>query len=356
MLSQRIEKIMASLENNSAALIESEPNVFYLTGMLSSEGKVLITKDKAYFLVDFRYIESAKNIAKHLEVFLADNFIQNVSELLKKHGVKTLFTEINSIPYSRFLTFKNSFSGVYINDDNTLDNLLTSLRQIKSEAELNLIKKAQELTDETFSYICERIAIGKTEIEIMLDMEFFIRKLGSKGVSFDFIVASGKNSSMPHAVPTDKKIQKGDFITMDFGAVSGGYRSDMTRTVAVGNISDEQQNVYDTVLNAQLSALSAIKPGKKCNDIDKTARDIIDNAGYKGMFGHALGHSVGIEIHETPNFSPRCDSILKPGNIMTVEPGIYIENKFGVRIEDMVYITESGYENLTKSNKNLIVL
>lgn len=190
----------------------------------------------------------------------------------------------------------------------------------------------------------------------MLDMEFFMRAHGSEGVSFDFIVVSGKNSSLPHGVPTDKKIEKGDFVTMDFGAVVNGYHSDMTRTVAVCNVSDEQLNVYNTVLKAQEAAILKIKSGMICSDIDKVARDIINTAGYEGCFGHSLGHSVGVEIHELPVLSPSCDKPLTAGNIVTVEPGIYIENKFGVRIEDMVCVTDDGCENLTHSPKNLIII
>lgn len=183
-----------------------------------------------------------------------------------------------------------------------------------------------------------------------------MRGLGAEGVSFDFIVVSGKNSSLPHGVPTDKKIEKGDFITMDFGGIVGGYCSDMTRTVAVGGITDEQKMVYDTTLKAQLAAIDAIKAGAICGDIDKIARDIIYDAGYKGCFGHALGHSVGIDVHESPNLSPNNQSILQIGNVVTVEPGIYLENKFGVRIEDMVYVTENGCINLTNSKKELLIL
>ena len=180
--------------------------------------------------------------------------------------------------------------------------------------------------------------------------------MGSEGVSFDFIVASGKNSSMPHAVPTDKKIEAGDFVTMDFGAVINGYRSDMTRTVAVGHVTDEQTKVYNTVLKAQTAALDSIKSGMVCKDIDKIARDIIYNAGYENCFGHGLGHSVGIEIHESPCFNLRDTTLLQSGMVLTVEPGIYLENNFGVRIEDMVVVTNEGCINITKSDKKLIVL
>jgi Xaa-Pro aminopeptidase len=190
----------------------------------------------------------------------------------------------------------------------------------------------------------------------MLDMEFYMRRLGSEGVSFDFIVVSGQNSSLPHGVPTHKKIQKGDFVTMDFGAVVNGYRSDMTRTVAVGEVSSEQRNVYETVLCAKRAAMEGIKPQIKCQTIDKIARDLIDEAGYQGCFGHGLGHSVGLDIHENPCFNTRCETLLQSGMGLTVEPGIYLENKFGVRIEDMIVVTEQGYENLTQSPDELIIV
>ncbi|MEE1161358.1 MAG: M24 family metallopeptidase, partial [Acutalibacteraceae bacterium] len=204
--------------------------------------------------------------------------------------------------------------------------------------------------------ILGNIGVGRTEREIMLDMEFYMRRLGSEGVAFDFIVVSGKNSSMPHGVPTDKKIEKGDFITMDFGAVCGGYRSDMTRTVAVGEVGDKQKEVYEIVLKAQKETIDFIKSGVVCKEVDRVARDIIANAGYGDCFGHGLGHSVGIEIHENPACNTVCETVMEKGMIMTVEPGIYIENEFGVRIEDMVVVTENGCENLTASKKELIVL
>ena len=221
------------------------------------------------------------------------------------------------------------------------------MRAVKDNSELENIIAAQKLTDDAFGYILNHISAGRTEKEVMLDMEFYIRKAGSEGVAFDFIVVSGKNSSLPHGVPTDKKIENGDFVTLDFGAVINGYRSDMTRTVAVGGVSAEQKAVYYTVQKAQKAALAAIKPGVKCADIDKIARDIIDKAGYKGRFGHGLGHSVGVEIHEAPSFSQRSNAVTRAGNVITVEPGIYLDGKFGVRLEDTFLVTKTGRKKLT---------
>lgn len=349
-------KIMNELKNTEALLILSEPNRFYITKFSSSAGYVLVTAEKSYFLIDFRYYEKAKQTVSGCEVILSSSPLSEIKELCEKNGITTLYIECDSVTVGKYKLLEKELSPVSVSEDSKFDRMLRDMRSVKSESELALIRQAQELTDKTFAYITDRITAGRTEREIMLDMEFFMRKLGSEGVSFDFIVVSGKNSSLPHGVPTDKKIENGDFVTMDFGAVVGGYRSDMTRTVAVGGVSEEQKLVYNTVLKAQLAAIEKIKSGAVCSEIDKIARDIIDGAGYKNCFGHALGHSVGIEIHENPSFSPRCNTVLKSGTVMTVEPGIYIENKFGVRIEDMVFVTDGGCTDITKSPKELIIL
>lgn len=356
MIKERIIKIQAELESNEALLVTSHSNRFYLTGFESSAGKVLVTKEIAYFLIDFRYFEKAKSVVDSCEVMLSERVSGEISELLKKHDIKSVFVETYNTSVNDFDSLKNALSEFNVSTDKKFDILLEDMRSIKTEGELELIKKAQVITDETFSYIIDRIEPGRSEIDIMLDMEFYMRKLGSEGVSFDFIVVSGKNSSLPHGVPTQKKIEDGDFVTMDFGAVIGGYRSDMTRTVAVGSVSDEQLRVYETVLKAQVEAIKAVKPDVVCKDIDKVARDIINGACYEGCFGHGLGHSVGIEIHENPCFNTRCETVLKKGTVMTVEPGIYLENKFGVRIEDMVYVTDNGCIDITGSDKKLIIL
>ncbi len=356
MIKSRVLKIQNLLNEKEAALISSAANCFYLTGFNSSDGYVVITKNYAVYLTDFRYIEKAKETITSMDVKMLEKSEVEIYEILKKENINHLHLESESISVNKFLSYKSCFNDIKLSVNNTLDNALKDMRAVKTEEELSYIQKAQESTDKTFDYILKRIEPGKTEKEIMLDMEFFMRSLGSEGVSFDFIVVSGKNSSLPHGVPTDKKIEKGDFLTMDFGAVYNGYRSDMTRTVAVGSADEKQKEIYNLVLKAQTEAIKAIKQGQKCNDIDKIARDIIYGAGYEGCFGHGLGHSVGIEIHEAPAFNTRCQTVLKKGTIMTVEPGIYIENKYGVRIEDMVYVLEDDCLNLTKSPKELIIL
>ncbi len=355
MTEKRIKSLQNRLQKGQAALVISEANRFYLTDFNSSDGFLLITGDSADFYIDSRYYEIAKSTVTTCDVSLSQRPFEELAELLKKYAVTTLFVETEQMSISAFKKYC-SIGGIVLPDDSFLSGFLAQMRSVKSDRELKYITEAQRLTDQTFSYILEHISVGKTEREIALDMEFFMRRMGSEGVSFDFIVVSGKNSSLPHGVPTDKPIERGDFITMDFGAVVKGYRSDMTRTVAVGYVSDEQREVYQTVLATQNAAFDKIGVGVSCNEVDRAARSFIDDCGYKGCFGHGLGHSVGIEIHESPTFSPRCDTLLKEGMVLTVEPGIYLENRFGVRIEDMICVTDGGFVNLTDSRKDLIVL
>ncbi len=352
----RIKQIQNFLEPDEAAIIFDDNNRFYFTGMRSSAGTVLITKDAAYLLIDFRYYEKAKKTVKSAEVILCEKLYRQLTALLQKHGIKTVLCETDCVTVAEFNGITKGLADFKISDSGKLSEKIGNLRSIKTQPEIESIKKAQALTDKTFDYILNKITAGVTEKEVMLDMEFFMRRLGSEGVSFDFIVVSGKNSSLPHGVPGDKVIEKGDFVTMDFGAVVNGYRSDMTRTVAVGYVTDKQRSVYETVLAAQSMALNALKPGAKCREVDKIARDFIANAGFGNCFGHGLGHSVGLEIHENPACNTRDETLLQPGMIMTVEPGIYIENEFGVRIEDLAVITADGCENLTEGPKELIIL
>ena len=356
MFQKRIEDLSQILKEDQAAVITDGSNRLYYTGFESSAGTVVVTKNGAWFFIDFRYFEKAKAEISHMNVILCNKLFSQLKELFIKQNIKEILLETNRVNLDFYGSMCENFENISISRENILRKKISEQRSIKSPQELNLIKEAQDLTDDTFSYILNHIKSGKTEREIMLEMEFYMRKKGSEGVAFDFIVVSGKNSSLPHGVPTEKPIEKGDFVTMDLGAVVSGYRSDMTRTVAVGYASEKQREVYGTVLKAQLSALDAIKSGERCSDIDKVARDLIADAGYGDCFGHGLGHSVGIEIHENPAFNTRDETILKEGMIMTVEPGIYIEHEFGVRIEDMVHIARDSYENLTQSPKELIVL
>ncbi|MBP3481152.1 MAG: aminopeptidase P family protein [Clostridia bacterium] len=354
-MTDRINKLQAKLHENEGALITDAADRLYLTGFPSSAGIVFVTAKSALFIIDFRYFEKAKREVSGAEVILPEDVKTQLCNVISAEKITEIFVRTECMSMSEFRLYNKMLDGI-LSESRVLDSIMTELRSIKTCDEIENIRCAQAFTEQTFDYILGRIESGRTEREIMLDMEFFMRRLGSDGVAFDFIVVSGKNSSLPHGVPTDKRVCAGDFVTMDFGAVYNGYRSDMTRTVAVGQISERQRAVYETVLNAQSMALEAIEPGRICRDIDAVARNYINDSGYGGCFGHGLGHSVGVEIHENPSFNTRCDTVLLPGMVMTVEPGIYLQNEFGVRIEDMVVVTEDGCEDITHSPKELIVL
>ena len=344
-------------EKNAAALIMSEENICYFTSFHSSNGYLVVTGEKAYFFTDSRYIEAAQNkITSCDEVLLLKSMKEELVPFIASLNKSELFVEAERITLSRYTELKSLFSGVTVNGNGELDKKISEIRTVKKDERVNTIIKAQRIAEKAFDYILTFIKEGVTEKEVALTLEYFMLKNGADALSFDTIAVSGKNSSMPHGVPTDKKIEKGDFITMDYGAVCDFYHSDMTRTVAVGEVSSKQIEVYETVLKAQEEAFKVMKAGVPCKDVDKAARDTIVNAGYGEYFGHGLGHGVGVEIHELPSLNPSSDAILEVGNIVTNEPGIYLPGEFGVRIEDMALITEDGYENLTLSEKKLIVL
>ena len=350
------EKLASELKSYECLLIQSEVNRLYVTGFPSSAGFLVIGKNGSAFFTDSRYIEAAQKEITVCPVKILNDFKEDVAEYIFQHGYKKIHIEAEKTPVARMNFLAKNMKFAKICADGMLDNKLSLLREIKTAVEVKKIRKAQLIAEKAFDEILPFIKVGVKEIEIAAKLENVMRINGSEGFSFDTIAIAGKNTSKPHGVPTDYKVQNGDFITMDFGAVFESYRSDMTRTVAVGSASSKQKEVYDTVLKAQEEALKIIKAGIKCADADKAARDVIKNAGYGSFFGHSLGHGVGIEVHESPNLAPKSKAELKPGHIVTVEPGIYIPDEFGVRIEDFVVITETGYENLTSSPKNLIIL
>lgn len=346
------------LDKVDAAIILSSSNKSYLLSALCDDaGCLVITKNKAYYIIDSRYFEVAQRLeSDKIKIILQDKLFEQISEIFKRDGCKEVCLETSFVSVEDFKLYKQKLKDFEINPAIDASKYICDLRKIKSDFEIKKIKKAQEITDNAFTHILSSIKVGKTEKELALELEFYMRLHGARSSSFDIIFVAGKNSSLPHGCPSDYKLQNSDLITIDFGADFEGYKSDMTRTVALGSVSDEQKQVYETVLLAQRAALKEIKAGECCSKIDSIARNVISDRGYGQYFGHALGHSVGIDIHESPNFSPKCDEILKPGMVLTVEPGIYLPGKFGVRIEDMVVITEFGAENITKSDKSLIIL
>ena len=355
-MNERVKALCNTLTAKEAALILSAPNRRYHTAFDSSNGAVLVMKDEAVFLTDFRYIEAANTKVGAIPCKESSALFKDAVAMLKERDIRKLYLENETLTVSELHRFTQQADGVELIADATLCKRIFEQRRVKSEAEVTLMRRAQALTDDGFSYILPRLTVGRTEKDVALDLEMYMRRQGADAVAFDFIVASGENSSMPHAVPGERRLQKGDFVTMDFGATVDGYRSDMTRTVAIGDVSDEQKLVYDTVLKAQMACLDGLKAGMTGAQGDALARNVIEQAGYGKAFGHSTGHGVGIDVHEKPHLAPRSQELLRVGEIVTVEPGIYLEGRFGVRVEDMVWLTEDGNIDLTASDKRLIVL
>lgn len=353
-----IEKLQNVLENSDfdSALIVSPENRFYFTGFNSSDGFLIVGKNDAVFITDGRYIEAAQNKIKNCRVLLQERSRTQLCDILKKMGAQKTAVEADRMTLSEYAETVSALDGTEVVADGALDRQIDLLRSVKTRTEAEKIRTAQKIAEDAFSHICGFIKEGISEKEISLELDYYMLSHGAEALSFETIAVSGKKGSMPHGVPDGNTVKKGDLITMDFGAVYEGYHSDMTRTVAVGFVSDEQRLVYDTVLKAQNEALSVIKSGISCKAADEAARNIIDCAGFGEYFNHSTGHGVGVEIHEYPNLSPVSDKLLQTGNIVTVEPGIYIPEKFGVRIEDMVFVTDNGCENLTSAPKELIIL
>lgn len=339
-----------------AVLVSNGSNMRYLSGFSGATGYLYISRKKQVILTDFRYTIQATNESLGFEVVEVDgnrDYCKYINDIMHMEDVKLLGYEDNDLLCSSFAKLREKLD---VKEMVPLKDGLTNLRYVKTEYELECIKQAEAIGDIAFTKILDIIKPGMTELEVAAHLEFIMKTSGASGLSFDSIVASGVNSSMPHATPSNKLIENGDFLTMDFGCIYKGYCSDMTRTIVIGKASDEQKKIYNTVLQAQLAALDQIKAGCYGKDIDKIARDIIDDAGYEGCFGHGLGHSVGLDIHEEPRCSVASEGILLPNVTMTVEPGIYIKDFGGVRIEDLVVVKEDGHVNFTHSRKELIEL
>lgn len=358
-MENRIEKLSHGImTGDEAFLIVSDVNRFYLTGFRSSAGAVFITKQNAYLLVDFRYGEAAKKNVKHTDVIVYDKITDTLKDLCNKHKTSKIYLENDGISLGEANRFTKAFKAfnVKTGTGKTLERLLTNMRLVKSKNEIERIKEAQRITELAYHEILTRIKPGVLEKDIALELEFIMRKNGASAVSFDLITITGEKTSLPHGVPDNTAVKAGDFVTMDIGAVFEGYHSDMTRTVGVSYISEEQEKIYNIVLQAQKNALDTIKAGAGCETVDQAARDVIKQEGFGAYFGHATGHGVGLNIHEKPTVTPGSSTMLSEGMVVTVEPGIYLPGKFGVRIEDMVCVTKNGCINLTMADKKLLVL
>lgn len=356
MMIKGLQKLIAASSRFDGVLITSPENRFYFTGFAASDGFLLVSADRAVFVTDGRYIEAAQKEIHDCEVVLQSSVGTQLADIFAEMGVSAAAAETERISVADFAKYAGFLKPIALLPDPALDEIIRQLRAVKTAREVEKMQAAQRIAEAAFDHILGFIAPGKTEKEIALELDFYMLSHGAQALSFETIAVSGKKSSMPHGVPDGNIVQQGDFLTMDFGAVVDGYHSDMTRTVAVGAVSERQKEVYNTVLRAQEAVLAALKPGLSCFDADKIARDVITAAGYGEYFTHSTGHGVGVEIHEFPNLSARSQSILEIGNVVTDEPGIYLPGEFGVRIEDMVLITPDGCENFTHCPKELIIL
>lgn len=335
-----------------AIIITDELNQYYISGFRYTDGYVVVTKKSAHIVTDFRYIEAAEALAPEgFEICAPKGMREYIADLFKKEGVKTVAFEEERITYSALEALKKDIEGEYIPSKGVIEEM----RRYKDRGEVEKILAAQKITDDAFEHILKVMTPEMTELDVAVELEFFMRKNGAEEKSFDTIAVSGSASSLPHGVPRNVKLEKG-FFTMDYGCVVDGYHSDMTRTVVLGKADEDMKKLYNTVLTAQVSAIEGAKVGMKCSAIDAIARDIIEDAGYHGCFGHGTGHGVGLEIHEEPRFSPKSCDFFKSGHIITVEPGIYIAGKGGCRIEDMIYADGDKVVNLTGARKELIEL
>ena len=353
---KRINKLRNKMQkkNIEAFLVTKKENVRYLTQFTGTAGKLLITEKDSIFITDFRYLDQAADQTEGCVIEeISSNFVEGFSELLKRKNIRNLSFEGQDLNFKMYQKLNEKLE---LDSLTSLESAVEELRLIKDQSEIKKIKKAVEIADRGFQFLLDFIKVGKSEKEVALELEFFLKKNGGEANAFDFIVASGKRGALPHGVASKKKIEKGDLVTIDFGTVYQGYHSDMTRTIAVGEPSQKLENVYNLVLNAQKKVIAEIKAGMSCVDADKIARDFIADAGYKDNFGHGLGHGIGLEIHEDPKVSYTSKDSLKPGMVVTDEPGIYISGLGGVRIEDDLLITKEGCEVLNSAPKELIVL
>ncbi len=349
------ERLKALLEKLDGVLLTSPHHLRYFTGFTGGEGVALVGKEGKFLFVDSRYTEAAQKEAEEFQVieFGSGTRNQKIEEKVDELSVQSLGFENAEMNVEEYHAIKEALHQVTWQG---CSKELSGLRMVKTEEELECLRFAEQIGVDAFRAVLPQIKEGMTENELAAELEYQMRKRGAEGTSFETIAISGKKTSMPHGKPDEKKLESGDFITMDFGCRHRGYCSDMTRTVVLGKASEEQKKIYGIVKDAQMAGLSAIRAGVSGKEADAAARKVIEDAGYGKYFGHSLGHGVGLLIHEQPNLSPLSETVLQPGMVVTCEPGIYIPDFGGVRIEDMVCVTEDGCENLTHLAKELIEL
>ena len=352
MLEGALERVREGFsEADAEALLVTQPaNVRYLSGFRAPEdGRVLVTREDAVLITDGRYIAQAEAESRLPVEFFEQSWVEH---LKTKLGGRTLAFEAEAVTYALFTELTEKLGSEPL----PTGGLVAELRLVKTLDETELLQQAAGVTDDAFTHILGFIRAGRAEVEVALELERFMRAAGTEGAGFEIIVASGVRSAMPHGTASSKVIGAGELVTLDFGAKVDGYHADMTRTVAVGELSDAHAQLYAAVLHAQEAALAALAPGKKGQEVDAAARDSLEKVGLGEFFSHSLGHGVGLEIHEGPRLSKSSEQLLEPGMSVTIEPGAYRPGDAGVRIEDLAVITEAGFDLLSHSPKSLITL
>ena len=353
---KNLEKYLTLLDGEvDGLLLTSRYSRHYGAEFDIAEGVAIVSKKGSRYFTDSRYIESAENGIRGFEVLVMNrdnNYFKRINDAIADFGITALGYEEDYLTVAEFMGYEKNLNAKLV----PMCKQINGFRAVKESWELDRMRKAQEITDKAFAEVLPRIKAGMTELELQAELIYCLYKNGGEGLSFDPIVVSGPNTSLPHGVAGDRVIQDGDFVTLDFGVVYQGYCSDMTRTVAVGFATEEMVKVYNTVLEAQLAGLAISKAGVPGQDIDGAARKVITDAGYGEYFGHGYGHSLGLEVHENPSPNARNDKPMPVGAVASAEPGIYLPGKFGVRIEDTCIFLEDGIEILTHSPKNLIII
>ena len=347
MINQRIDKTRRALKhlNIDAFLVSNPSNIFYLSGFIGHDSLLVLTYCGIYIITDFRYKEETEKYAKGFIVISEKGTLyEKAAYIIKKDRIRSIGFE------SQYMTVrdKDIFTGMIKARFQATLNLVERLRTIKEAVEIERIRESADIAKQVFKMISKDLRPGKCEREIACKIDFYMRTFGADRSSFDTIVLSGENSSMPHGRPGARKIRLGDSVMIDFGAQLNGYSSDLTRMLFVGKISQYINILYSVVKSAQKKAIDEIRPGVKISEIDKIARSYISDKGFGKYFGHATGHGIGIDVHEFPRISLKNHTKLKEGMVFSVEPGIYIPGKIGVRVEDMILVTEKGCEVLTR--------
>jgi len=336
-----------------AVVISNPENIFYLTGFTGSHGSVVVTGNDIHLITDFRYDEQASLQSPHCKIVLIKETIPDtLCEMVQDMQIKSMGCEGNFLTYLQYSALKDNLPGIELKP---LQECVEDLRVVKDHQEVQRIGNSVKLSDRAFEYVLPLLGEGVTEREVALEIEFFMKKNGAEDIAFPFIVASGQRSSMPHGTASEKAIVRGDLVTLDFGARLGGYNSDITRTVVIGQGDNRKEEIYGIVLEAQMAGINALRPGIPASEVDRAARGIIEGYGYGKNFRHSTGHGLGLQIHEGPRLSTRDHTVLKTGMVVTVEPGIYLPGWGGIRIEDTVLVVENGCRVLTSSPKERLI-